>query len=88
MLQLAAPPVPQRLRRRSARPAARPRPRTSLLTPGRPCLHPLPQMFDALGLSSRPAFQGYSGGNTSSREFAEAAAGSGGCGGKHAHAAA
>ena len=47
-------------------------------------------MFDLLGLNSRPAFQGYAGGNTSSREFAEAAGGgcggSGSCGGKgHAH---
>lgn len=47
--------------------------------------HPSAQMFDLLGLKSRPAFVDYPSGNDSSRAFDEAAPGhahgSGGCGG-------
>lgn len=48
------------------------------------------QMFEMLGLRSRPAFRNYPSGNDSSRTFAAEAApqaASGGCcGQKHAHA--
>lgn len=59
------------------------------MLPARPCLTrrcapsppaaPFPQMFELLGLKSRPAFINYASGNDSSREFGEAQQG-GGCG--------